>query len=343
MLVKVTIIDNKIMKIKETIGIDISKLVFDVRIHSNQKFKIFENSNKGFKGLVEWVYKNSIYKPCEIMFIFEHTGLYSHLLSVYLTENKIQFVLVSGLEIKRSLGMVRGKNDKKDATKIALYGYRLREELKPYQMPSIELVNIKNLLTLRDRLVKQRSGYKASLKEQTRVLVKNDNATLFNTHQKMIHYLTKQINTIEKEIDQIIKSNQLLKNMYTLVTSVKGIGKQTALFLIVYSNGFTKFKNSRKFASYCGIAPFSNTSGTSIRGKTKVSHLANKKIKSLLDLCAKVAIQHNYEMKIYYNKRIESGKNKMSTINIIRNKLLSRVFATVQRNTPYVDILKYVT
>lgn len=329
------------MKINETIGIDISKLVFDARIHSNQKFKVFENSNKGFKQLIKWVYKSSTFKPEQMMFVFEHTGLYSHLLSIYLTEEKIPFALVSGLEIKRSLGMVRGKDDKKDATKIALYGYRLRDELKPYVMPSDEIVEIKSLLTLRDRLVKQRASFKTSLKEQTRILVKKNNKVLFESQKKMIVYLTKQIQTIEKEINAIVNNNPFLQNIYELVTSVKGVGPQTALFIMVYSHGFTKFKNARKFASYCGIAPFPNSSGTSIRGKTKVSHLANKKIKSLLDLCAKVAIQHNQEMKIYYNKRIENGKNKMSTINIIRNKLLARIFAVIQRNSPYVETMKY--
>jgi len=329
------------MKINETIGIDISKLVFDARIHSNQKFKVFENSNKGFKQLIKWVYKSSTFEPGQMMFVFEHTGLYSHLLSIYLTEEKIPFALVSGLEIKRSLGMVRGKDDKKDATKIALYGYRLRDELKPYVMPSDEIVKIKSLLTLRDRLVKQRASFKTSLKEQTRVLVKKNNKVLFESQKKMIVCLTKQIQTIEKEINTIVNNNPFLQNIYELVTSVKGVGPQTALFIMVYSHGFTKFKNARKFASYCGIAPFPNSSGTSIRGKTKVSHLANKKIKSLLDLCAKVAIQHNQEMKIYYDKRIENGKNKMSTINIIRNKLLARIFAVIQRNSPYVETMKY--
>jgi len=74
---------------------------------------------------------------------------------------------------------------------------------------------------------------------------------------------------------------------------------------------------------------------------TKINNLANKKLKKLLDLCAKSAIQHNHEMKIYYNKRIEKGKNKMSTINIIRCKLVARIFATIKRETPYVDTFKY--
>ena len=111
--------------------------------------------------------------------------------------------------------------------------------------------------------------------------------------------------------------------------------------MIVVTEGFEKFDNWRKFASYCGTAPFPNTSGSSIRGRTKVSSLANKKIKSLLDLCAKSSIQFNEEMKRYYTERVSRQKNKMSTINIIRNKILARIFAVVKRETPYVDLMKY--
>ena len=157
----------------------------------------------------------------------------------------------------------------------------------------------------------------------------------------MVDYLTKHIEIIEKEMMEIIKSDELLNKQFRLIISIKGVGRQTALFMIAYTHAFTKFENWRKFASYCGVAPFPNLSGTSIRGKTKVSNLANKRIKSLLDLCSKSAIQRNAEMKTYYNKRIDEGKNKMSTINIIRNKLLSRIFAVVNRSTPYVDMMKY--
>ncbi|MFD2292293.1 transposase [Mariniflexile gromovii] len=141
----------------------------------------------------------------------------------------------------------------------------------------------------------------------------------------------------------IISVNQELNHQYRLITSIKGIGSQTVLFMTTSTNGFTKFKTWRKFAAYCGIAPFPNSSVTSIRGKTKVSNLANKKIKSLFNLCAKSAIQNNPEMKLYYCRRVENGKNKMSTINIIRCKLLARVFATVKRQPPYVDTFRFKT
>lgn len=329
------------MKILDTVGIDMSKLNFDVRIHSTQSYAQFENSNNGFKKLLNWTYKNSSFSSENIFFVFEHTGLYSHKIAVYLTKKKVPFALVPGLEIKRSLGLARGKDDKVDATNIAKYAYRLRDEIKPYELPLEQIQTLKRLLSLRDRFVKQRSGFKASLKEQKLFLVKKENHLLFKSQEKIINYLTKQIETIEEEMMEIIKSDKRLNELFRLIISIKGIGKQTALFMIAYTHGFTKFKNWRKFAAYSGIAPFPNLSGTSIRGKTKVSNLANKKIKSLFDLCAKSAIQCNPEMKIYYNKRVDEGKNKMSTINIIRNKLLSRVFAVVNRSSPYVDTMKY--
>ena len=106
---------------------------------------------------------------------------------------------------------------------------------------------------------------------------------------------------MERKIKTIINANTKLKKLYKLIRSVKGVGDQTAYYFIVYTDGFTRFKQWRAFASYCGTAPFPYRSGSSIRGKNKVSHLANKKIKSLLDLCAKSAIQHDAQLKAYYS------------------------------------------
>jgi len=329
------------MVISDTVGIDISKLTFDACIHSTQAFGEFENSKDGFNKLLKWVYKNSTFSKENILFVCEHTGLYSYQISVFFSENEVPFSIVPGLEIKRSLGITRGKDDKVDAKKIALYAFRLRDEIETCKMPIKQIESMKRLLSLRERIVKQLAGFKTSYKEQKRVLSKKDNSTLFSVQEKTMKYLAKQINEIEKEMMSILESNDNLKEQFKLITSIKGVGAQTALFMIVYTHGFTKFKTWRKFASYCGIAPFPNSSGTSLKGKTKVNNLANKKIKSLFDLCAKSSIQYNTEMMAYYNKRVDEGKNKMSTINIIRNKILSRIFAVVNRRTPYVDVRKY--
>jgi len=331
------------MEIKEVIGIDVGKKYNEARIHTNQKLTKFENTIKGFKAFEKWVLNNVEYHKNQIIFAFEHTGLYSHPLSVYFTENGYQYIIIPGLELKRSIGIARGKDDKIDAKRIAIYTYEKRSELKPYELPQEEIIQIKRLLSLREKLVKQRAGYKSTINEYKIFLKRKNNKMLFDIHEKMIKELSKQIEKIESNLNNIIKNDRQLKQMYKLITSIKGVGSQTALFLIVYTDKFTKFDNWRKFASYCGIAPFPNRSGTSLRGRNKVSNLANKKIKSLLDLCAKTAIQYNPEMKLYYEKRIKEGKTKMSTINIIRNKLLSRIFAVIKRGTPYINTMRYLS
>lgn len=329
------------MEIKETIGIDVSKLTLDVTIHSTQDHLKCENTLVGFKKLVKWVKSNSKFKENQTLFLFEHTGLYSNQLSVYFDKKDISFTIISGLEIKRSLGITRGKDDKVDSRVIARYGYRLRDEITLSKVPSKDIDRLQRLLSLRERFVKQQAGHKAYLKEIGLVLIQKENKLLFSETKKAIKNLQTSVLTIEKEMKEIIKGNTELKTNYDLITSIQGIGIITALFTIVYTGNFAKFKTARQFASYCGVAPFPNSSGTSLMGRTKVNNLANKKLKSLLDMASKTAIQHNLELKTYYLERVEKGKNKMSTINIIRNKLISRMFAVVKRQSEYVDLMKY--
>lgn len=129
--------------------------------------------------------------------------------------------------------------------------------------------------------------------------------------------------------------------MFDLIVGIKGVGIQTALFIIVFTNGFTLFPIFRKFESYAGIAPFPYQSGISIKDKSQVHCFANKKLKSLLSSCASIAIRCNPEMRMYYQRRISEGKGRMSKLNIIRNKLHSRIFAIVERGTTYGDTMVY--
>jgi len=329
------------MEILETLGVDISKKVIDTHLHKENLFRQFENNKKGFKQMIKWLEKSSKVPTENLLFAMEHTGIYCHSISLFLFEENFNYVILPGLEIKQSMGMTRGKNDKADAKRIALYAYEKRDRLKSNIPSSESIVKLKRLFSLRERMVKQRAGYKMSLKEQSEILSKSKNKLLLKIQKRLIKCLTKEIDILETEIETIISEDDNLKFQYDLIITIKGVGKQTALYMIVFTEGFRKFDSWRKFASYCGIAPFPNTSGSSIRGRTKVSHLANKKLKSLLDLCAKSSIQYNEEMKLYYQKRIALGKNKMSTINIIRNKILARIFAVINRKSPYVDLMKY--
>ena len=325
---------------KESVGIDVSKETIDVHLHLKAVSEKFENNQSGFKKLVRWV-TNLAGDLKSVIFCFEHTGMYSMPLATFLSEMDQPFCMVPALEIKRSLGIVRGKNDRIDAQRIAKYCYRHRDELKQTTLPSKELSTIKSLLSLRERMVAQRAGYITSLGEMKLIFSTKENKELFKCQEDQIAALTKSISTIEKTINKLIKSTPEVKRLYELLTSIKGIGNIVALNLIVVTNCFTSFQNSRQLACYCGIAPFEKQSGTSLKSGSRVSPFANRKMKVLLNLAASTAIQADPELRAYYTRRVEKGKSKMSTLNIVRNKLLHRVFAVVKRGSSYVEIHKW--
>lgn len=329
------------MKKKDVIGIDVSKLTIDTYVKLAQVHAKFSNDIKGFRQLVKWIKKHTDCQIEELLICFETTGMYSLQLASFLSQINIDFVMENPIQIKRSMGMVRGKDDHVDSQRIAEYAYMRKENLKHTKLPSEELIKLQNLLAMRERMVRQKAGYQVSLGEYKRVLVQQQKKDLFLLLNNMISALKKQILKADKILIEIIQSNKKLMNTYTLLTSIKGIGVILAANIMVTTICFTKFNDSRKYACYCGTAPFKYSSGTSIKGRTKVSQMANKKMKALFNLAALSAIRHDPELKLYFDKRKANGANGMSTINIIRNKIIHRVFAVIKRGTPYVVMAKY--
>lgn len=150
--------------------------------------------------------------------------------------------------------------------------------------------------------------------------------------------LKEQIKKCNQQIELLIQQDQQLGHQNQLLCSVPGVGKVIAAQVIAYTYGFTKFKDWRKFACYVGTAPFPYQSGTSVRKRTQVSSIANKKLKALLSMGAVNTLKTENEYHVYYRKKISEGKHHMVVINATRNKLISRMFAVIRRDTPYVKL-----
>lgn len=326
------------MQLNTFVGIDVSKKTIDVAIHQHSDTKVFDNSQKGFKEMTNWVKKCRKDPADQALFCFEHTGLYSVALSVYLSKSKLSFAQVPALDIKRSMGIARGKSDRIDAQRIARYAYERRDTILLSVLPSLTLRKLQVYMTLRTTLVRQRSSLESTAKEQQLVYCAKEYKDIFSVYKKVLVSLQKQIEELEIKMLAIIESDQDLEQNYRLATSVTGIGQFTASYIMVCTNNFQRFETWRKFACYCGTAPFEYSSGTSIRGRTKVHHFANREIKSLLFMCAMNAIKFDVNLKKYYQRRVGEGKSKMSTLNIIKNKLIARIFAAVNRQTPFVKL-----
>jgi len=322
-------------KVQHIIGADLAKKSIDFYCHLQKNHIRIDNSEKGFCQMIKWFMQQQI-NPSEIMIVMEHTGLYSFCLEAFLHQHQIKFVKVNALAIKRSLGLIRGKTDQIDAARIAAYGYEKRDQLIADSPVDDDLKRLTMLYSTRERLVKQRTALLCAIKEYRGIGIQEKDL-IMQSQLKIIKELDKQIERLEKETEMVIEKQGALKQNFTLLTSIKGVGKVLALASIIKTNNFMRFDNARKFACFCGIAPFEHSSGISIKGRTRVSHLADKKMKTLLDLSAKSAIQYDKELREYYLKRIGMGKSKMSTINIVRNKILYRMFAVVKRQSPFIQ------
>lgn len=315
------------------VGADLSKRTIDLVIHSTRNHLCIENSNLGFKQLLAWLKQSKLDLP-QIILVMEHTGLYSFCFEKFLHQKGIRFSKVNAVDIKFSIGITRGKSDKVDAARIARYGAEKQERLKIQTQISKTLESLKMLSTSRDKLVRTRAGLKTSVEEFHNIGMSEREPAL-RAQLKVIKCLDKEISILEDQIKTTIRQEKELSRNYDLLISINGVGPVVATNAIIKTGNFTRFANGRKFACYCGIAPFEHTSGTSIKGKTRVNHMADKDMKCLLDLAAKSAIRCDPEISAYYEKRVAMGKSKMSTINIVRNRIVWLMFAVIKRQTPY--------
>lgn len=245
------------------------------------------------------------------------------------------------LEVKRSKGITRGKSDKTDAKDIAYYALTHLHDINLSQLPENDFLELRLLLAEREKIIKSLNVFGNTAESQNFLPEEVLKSVLKHNHTT-ITFLTKQLNAIDKLINQLVDKNPIFKQQDALLQSIPGIGKQTSIMLIAYTQAFSLFKNHRQFACYCGIAPFEYSSGTSIKQRTKVSHLANKKLKTILNMAALAAKRYDPEIKLYFNRKVAEGKNKMLVMNAIRCKIVSRAFAVITRNSKFVNTLKAV-
>lgn len=326
-------------KVKESVGIDVSKKTIDVFLYNQGKHSQFSNESAGFEKMARWI-KSQGLSPEELIVCFEHTGWYCLLLGYYLYENGYAYSCVNPMEIKRSMGLKRGKTDKADSKEIARYAWLRREETVLSVPPAKMLIELQRMMSLREQLVKQATSLKC-LEKGMEVLVGLEDDVSVEMIKETLAHLEKQILKIEKSMDSLIKTDELMHNNYKLSRSVKGVGRVMAIQILIHTHNYTRFMNWRQFSSYCGLAPYPYQSGTSINGRMKTHPVSDRKMKSLLSMSAISAIQHDKQLKCYYQKRVEEGKPKMLVLNIIRNKLVARIFATVKRGTPYVELNQF--
>lgn len=318
------------------IGIDISKEKVNYCVREGVKIIISGECKNEMKSLTR-CFSMLVKDRAPVLVCAEYTGKYIYPLACACKSTSLDLWVEDPTRIKHSFGIARGKNDPIDAARIAEYAFRFQDKSVLYELPDKAFESLQILLTDRELVLGDRQKYKAQLKDQKGYMNPIDYKSKTTRIGKLLECLNSQIAEIDKEISTVVASDPVISHQVELLKTIDGIGEKVAVRMIAITNGFSKFQNARQFNCYAGLAPFVYTSGKSIHSKAKVSQRANKNIKALLHLSALSAATHmkESEYKTYYERKCREGKHPMSVLNVVRAKLVARMFAVIKDDRPY--------
>lgn len=333
------------MHFKYILGVDMSKATFNFCLIDQQGLIYWEgqikNQEHSIEDFIELIKQNlELDHIKDIILCMEYTGIYvKPLLRVWMAQQG-PLSLVPACKASQLLAGDKGwdeKSDVLDARRLAQYAWRFPDKLKLWTLRNQTIEQLQVLQRLRTRLIKAATLLKVPAKE-SQGFDKKQITDLIQKHQEnSLIALQKDIKNVENSIKQIIAEDQELKNMFSLVQSVEGVGEKTAIEIIIATQGFTKFspQQAKQFARYAGVVPLKKQSGSSLNRKARTSKRANKNIKMLLTMGARSLIGTRNELGRYYEKKRAEGKEHLVALNAVRNKIILRIFAVVRKQTIY--------
>lgn len=311
------------IKHKNVFGVDISKDFFDV-VSADGVHDQFLNNDAGFAAFIATLPKRSLV-------VMESTGYYHHRLAEFLVARKIKTSVMNPLPIKRfrQMKFSKIKTDKVDAQMICEYAKQ--NEVPLYKAKNKINLQCRQLFALADLYQKQLSALKAKLKGETDMGAPSP--WVIRSMKRHMHALSTEIFAIDKELTTLI--GKRYPGQMQLLEGIPGIGPKTSSYLILITEGFTKFETAKQLCSFTGVTPTVRESGSSIRGKSRITKMGNPKIRSLLFLCSFSASKYNTACRALFERIVDKGKSKKLALIAICNKLLRQAFAVATTGKAY--------
>jgi len=248
------------------IGVDVSKKKLDFCVMFNGKVVHEEetaNHQSFITSLTRHLEEDFGIDNTRIFVCAEHTGQYTFPLACACKAAKCRLWLENPSQINYSSGVQRGKNDKVDAKRIAVYASRFQDKVHYYERPSEDIERLKQLESERTLYVTDLAKYKGQLKDQKDYIPEVLYERKMNRLKALMVDLEEAVKAITDEMDEVISSCAVLSRQMEPLISIDGIGRVVATNMIIATEAFTRFDDPRKFNCYAGVAPFSYTSGSS--------------------------------------------------------------------------------
>jgi transposase len=326
--------------VKQIVGIDVAQKELVVclgrmyddwspELYAN---KTFANTEKGMEALVLWV-KKQIDTQLSVRFVMEATGVYHEVLAYFLEEKGYELSIVLPNKISNYLGTLEVKTitDKTASQAIARFG--LERKLDSWKRPKEIYKKLRQLTRERDQLIQERTIVKNQLHaEQTEAY---PNKSSVKRIKDRITMLNKQEKEIRGEVTALIAQDDEIKKIVLIICSLPGIGLLTAAIVLAETNGFDLIRNKRQLASYAGFDVKEKQSGTSIKGKPRISKKGNKYLRKAMHLPALAAIRHNERFKAIFTRLVSKHGIKMKAAVAIQRRLLEMIYTLYKTNNPF--------
>lgn len=323
---------------KYFIGVDVSSEIFTVSV-GTQPWRLsrapesFENSADGFKNFFEWLQKHSSTADNSVV-CMEATGVYCQPLAYFLVAQKYSVAVEPPLKVKRAFPTHGHKNDITDSQNLAEYASRFFDELHLWQPPDRVLKQVKTLLTSREQLTKNLTGYRNALKTLRREVVRTPMAE--KIYEDLMGELRSLIGKIDEEIRELMRKHPFFNPMFNLLLSIPGVGLQLAAYIVLITQRGNREPKAREIAAYIGICPYEHSSGRSVYRRPHSKKNGSGEIRKLMYLSSLSLRTHENSFKEYFMRKVLEGKPKKLVINNIANKLLRIICGVLKSGRPYI-------
>jgi transposase len=308
------------------LGVDIAKRKFDVAllINGKLKHKVFSNNQEGFEELELWLKKHG---ANHVHVCLEASSTYGDELAIYMYDAGHTVSIVNPARIKgfAQSELIRTKNDKVDAGLIARFCLAMHPE--PWTPAPPEMRQLQALVRRVDALINMRT--------QELHRLGTAHTTIEGSIQEHIAYLDRQIDILKQQIADRIKNDPDLKAKRDLLQSIPGIGETTIAAILAELHVFERCDHVQKVVAFIGLAPRQFISGSSIKGKPRLSKVGHARLRKALYMPALVSIQCNPIIQILYHRLKGKGKNGKVVVCAIMRKLVHLIFGILKSGRPF--------
>lgn len=326
--------------LKQVAGIDVAQkelVITLVRMFEDLtielfSYKVFKNNDSGIKSLIDWV-NNQIENTVPVRYVMEATGVYHQKFAYYLVDNGYEVSIILPNKISNYMRTIEQKTitDKSCSQAIAQFG--LERKLDNWKKPKCIYRSLQQLTRERDQIVQERSVIKNQIHaESTEAMPNNGSLDRMSARIKLLNSQEKEI---KKEISEIVKNDQETKKAVERIKSIPGVGELTAVIILAETNGFELIRNKSQLTGYAGLDVREKQSGTSVKGKPRISKKGNRNLRKAVHLPALSAVKWNENFKGIYARLVSKHGIKMKALVAIQRKILELIYILFKNETVY--------